>query len=312
MVCSGRETTVRFRNPANTATQFAWRDHQDNVVDNSYFVFHFTDSQQLTLTATDSRGCKSKASLEVDVVPPHIFAPRALCIDVGGFNLMLDERSSDSSRIRFYWDEGLNWNPAARVLLPAGTYKLPAQLIDPPFCKDSAEVQVYDSLGFVIAPADCEAFTVHTTGGSRPFSYQPTHAGGYSRFQLSDSVLQAPFDLLPDTFQSRIGYALGTDSCHRERSVYLLQPTRRVPQTSATPIQLYPNPGTSSFTLSGQFAAQDIVEVYDIQGKQLFRHLFSASQSVLTVDATDWASGLYFVRVSVNGQTTHNRMWIKN
>ena len=77
-------------------------------------------------------------------------------------------------------------------------------------------------------------------------------------------------------------------------------------------IAIYPNPSTGLFTVSTGNKAIDKVEVYDISGKVvLSANNFSNANSQTILDMRNVSGGIYFVKITSEGQSTVKRI-IKN
>lgn len=76
--------------------------------------------------------------------------------------------------------------------------------------------------------------------------------------------------------------------------------------------QNYPNPFNSSTTIEYSSVETDIVslKIYDVLGKEV-KTLFEGRQSAglyrVHIDASNWASGVYFIRIQVGNQFTQTR-----
>ncbi len=70
-------------------------------------------------------------------------------------------------------------------------------------------------------------------------------------------------------------------------------------------VSLYPNPASADvFISTGRSCTSLIVELYDVQGRQLhiFNNVQPASASVYTLNVTSFASGVYFVKLIADGE----------
>ena len=74
-------------------------------------------------------------------------------------------------------------------------------------------------------------------------------------------------------------------------------------------VAIYPNPSTGLFTVSTGNKAIDKVAVYDVTGKVvLSKNNFSNANSQTILDMRNVSSGVYFVRITSEGQSTIKRI----
>ena len=73
-------------------------------------------------------------------------------------------------------------------------------------------------------------------------------------------------------------------------------------------VALYPNPATTSVTLSG-IAGQATVSIVDMNGR--VKEEYSVSANTLTIDLTGYAQGAYFVRITGEQQTAIRKLIVK-
>lgn len=71
-------------------------------------------------------------------------------------------------------------------------------------------------------------------------------------------------------------------------------------------VSLYPNPSANQFTIDVSRAGRshDVVQVFDINGT-LIHWEQAGTQQRIVVDAIEWASGIYFVRLTSPEGKTH-------
>ncbi|HTL80714.1 MAG TPA: T9SS type A sorting domain-containing protein [Bacteroidia bacterium] len=74
-----------------------------------------------------------------------------------------------------------------------------------------------------------------------------------------------------------------------------VSPTGIQTYTNADPISVTPNPGNGQFTFSGTENDQTI-EVFDVTGKNIYTRKISGNS--IGIDLREYASGIYFYRVS--------------
>ena len=73
-------------------------------------------------------------------------------------------------------------------------------------------------------------------------------------------------------------------------------------------VEVYPNPGSN--TLNIRTALQNArVEVYDMNGR--FVHSQAITENLTTIDAGDWAEGVYVWKVMANGKEVEIGKWVK-
>jgi hypothetical protein len=138
-------------------------------------------------------------------------------------------------------------------------------------------------------------------------------AGSYPETALS--MDQFPFEVLPGVITDQPALAWtgsGFDQLFRMEGIELSEYSGiadlvAVPPTEFELATAYPNPFNSSTTLTVELpAVADLsVTVFNITGQQvaeLANGQFNAGQHNLTFDASNLASGLYFVRATVPGQ----------
>ena len=73
-------------------------------------------------------------------------------------------------------------------------------------------------------------------------------------------------------------------------------------------VSIYPNPATSTCTVSCDVAGSEIL-LYDLCGKQLLRQTMTSH--TLELNLSDYADGIYFVRVITDGKMIANSKLVK-
>jgi hypothetical protein len=84
----------------------------------------------------------------------------------------------------------------------------------------------------------------------------------------------------------------------------------------AAAIGPYPNPARSSarLDLTAQRAQSVTVEVYDVLGQRMYRtrrQVPARAASPLTIDVSDWSSGVYFLRIRGQAFTTTRKLVVR-
>ncbi len=78
---------------------------------------------------------------------------------------------------------------------------------------------------------------------------------------------------------------------------------------------IYPTPANinSEITINGEFNANDIIIIYDINGRKIFEKVFSSGQSSFNINLSKYKfqNGLYFVRLVSNNNIQTKKMLIK-
>jgi len=98
-----------------------------------------------------------------------------------------------------------------------------------------------------------------------------------------------------------------TDVTSGDSTHYFMQPAVGVNDliVSEGNINVYPNPGTGKFTINSSDAINS-VEVYNLLGKQVYSEQLSNQLSTAEIDISDFAKGIYFVKIS-DGKNTSTR-----
>lgn len=77
---------------------------------------------------------------------------------------------------------------------------------------------------------------------------------------------------------------------------------------SASSFKMYPNPTAGEFTVIG-LAINSTIKIFDTQGKLMFSQ--TAQQNQLTLDVSNFASGIYFLQVIESNGALTTKKWIK-
>ncbi len=74
-------------------------------------------------------------------------------------------------------------------------------------------------------------------------------------------------------------------------------------------LELYPNPTSESFTVqSSQLVSETTISLYDIQGKVLISEKMQPQNGTLTMDVSSLENGVYFVRISSEGNSVVKKL----
>ncbi|MGB1243152.1 MAG: T9SS type A sorting domain-containing protein, partial [Chitinophagales bacterium] len=71
--------------------------------------------------------------------------------------------------------------------------------------------------------------------------------------------------------------------------------------TTHYPTRFYPNPAKNQVTFEHRLTKDAVLEAYDLKGK-LMNHWELNKEDSLNLEVSDWASGLYLYRVSIEGR----------
>jgi hypothetical protein len=80
-----------------------------------------------------------------------------------------------------------------------------------------------------------------------------------------------------------------------------------VKETLTNAIQIYPNPTMDYFYILNSAQGLSEFEIWDCQGRVVLKGVVYFNVPV-KVESNDWASGVYWVRVTQDGLTHHSRM----
>lgn len=83
--------------------------------------------------------------------------------------------------------------------------------------------------------------------------------------------------------------------------------------STAAEFNLFPNPGRDQLSLAYPAHANGRlgVEVFSMEGKQIFPSMRAAGDNKLTVDMTDFPEGVYIIQLMVENEVVSTRKWVK-
>lgn len=114
----------------------------------------------------------------------------------------------------------------------------------------------------------------------------------------------------PQTIYVRVGNI--NRGCFVIASFIISVDTLSVDSFGFEDLVIYPNPTSEKLTVeSSQLVSETIISIYDIQGKMLFSEKMLPNKKAMTVDVSSFENGVYFVKISSEGNSAIKKL-IKN
>jgi len=82
-----------------------------------------------------------------------------------------------------------------------------------------------------------------------------------------------------------------------------------IEETSAVEISMYPNPAVDVFTISANGAILNKISVYDMSSRLV--KLIQVNAELVTMNANEFESGIYFVNIEVDGNVVRKKLIVK-
>jgi hypothetical protein len=83
-------------------------------------------------------------------------------------------------------------------------------------------------------------------------------------------------------------------------------------ETEASLFQVYPNPNEGSFSIRYSGGLEDVrIEITDASGRIVYNSSFEKQSEVLSVSLSDYAKGLYFLKLNYNGKQEVKKLIIE-
>ena len=121
--------------------------------------------------------------------------------------------------------------------------------------------------------------------------------------KINDEIDQNYFNTAPDLNNKAYWVISTKDGCY-QKSYYNI-PASVIQAASLSEINVYPNPFSSEITLKADMTDANLV-LTDVHGKQLRK--VKATGSEVTINLSDLASGVYFIRMIKDGQFSFTKI----
>lgn len=160
----------------------------------------------------------------------------------------------------------------------------------------------FDLSGGFLNSVVCEPYGEEGIGGSPYYwgTWSATNVGGW---EMNDGISQelSDGDWFACTYTS---WAPATPPSLPEAGIYYSS----IDENESVGISIYPNPTTG--LLSIQMLENNTVNIIDAHGRIILSQ--NASIGTLTVDLSDFASGIYFVETTVDGTVVREKLILNN
>lgn len=87
---------------------------------------------------------------------------------------------------------------------------------------------------------------------------------------------------------------------------WTITPSLNTAENSAQSFRVFPNPSRSTWNFMGNGQQIDAIAIYDVSGKVVYTATPAASET--TIDASEFASGMYIAKISAQGAVQHVRL----
>ena len=102
-------------------------------------------------------------------------------------------------------------------------------------------------------------------------------------------------------------------SCKWNRcNLYCIENVDGIEEDFSSSINVYPNPAKNQINISikdGIMESPVCVSIYDILGKVIYNEF--SSKNKITINSSDWASGLYTLRLEQNEKSIYKKIIIE-
>jgi len=268
---------------------------------------------QVKLKTQFTNGCIAEISRNIDVLiqPKANFTVNDIC--AGQTARFVNLTTGDKQGIQYEWDLGngtsTDFSPVRlynNTLTETYTVKLKASY--PGGCSD----EITKNLNITESPI-CN-FTIKNNGFLN-YTFTPSNTnyisyewflgqGGYSTVPITSYTYSIPRDYLV-TMKAK--NAAGCD-CEITQKVKVS--TGLNDKSVQSGISVYPNPNNGMFTVDNLENSSMKVEVYNLVGSKILSQ--TSEQGKQEVNMTAEASGVYLVKVTVNGITNNFKITIAN
>lgn len=119
--------------------------------------------------------------------------------------------------------------------------------------------------------------------------------------QMNQYNITGTFELC---YTVRVVGSTDTDNSNDKACVTITRGTDGIESVNAEGINVYPNPANNVINVANAENAQ--VSVFDVNGRMMFNTESAAANQ--TIDATNFANGLYIVRIVENGNVTTKKV----
>lgn len=246
-----------------------------------------------TITVTDANGCTSTAS-QVITLPAQLAATAATISDVSCYGENNGKATctptGGSAPYTYSWFPGGGVS-STESNLSAGIYTI--TVTDKNGCDAEASVIITQTAGMTIVmdstfatPGACngKAWVKSITGGAGPYTYSWSPGGA-----ITDTIKNKCEGIYCCTITQSNG-------CSQNVCVNISSTATGVDNVTggSSTIDIYPNPTTGQFTITGIESGM-VIEIYDYIGRKISNA--EATDATIQLNIAKEANGVYFVRI---------------
>ena len=257
------------------------------------------------VTVSDVNGCTSTSNVTVTSLNagPTLSAAPINVSCFGASDGVIDLTINATAATSISWSNGVNSEDLAN--LAAANYTV--VVVDANGCIASTTVAITQPSQLVISGTSTPTVSNDGTasasvvGGTPAYSYQWNNGG----------TTQTITNLIAGTYTVQVTDANG---CTQNGSIDVQQFTGTIDLDGLTSFELYPNPTNGFFNIKLEFTQQEAYEVavFNAVGQRILNYTDVNTQTLMPMDLSQQASGVYYVVVSTeNGRAVQRLILTK-
>jgi hypothetical protein len=306
-VCEGSAPLTYFISPVGGATGYTWSVTGNSSIisgqgTTSIDVQPGTGGSTISVTADNACGSSAPTTFVLTIQPAPIVALGADTTQCGG-TVTLDANNVGST---YMWSD-MSTNQTL-VVSASGAYSVSVTDGNGCFASDTVNVTI-NALPTVNAVAPS---MVCLDDGSMTLTSSTPAGGTWSGPGMSGNTF-TPMTAGAGSHQLTYTYTDSLGCTNFDTTTVTVDLCLGVNSAGAAVFGITPNPNNGSFVVEFNFASEKaIIEVVDVTGKvvQSTQVNSVASGSRATIHCNEQSNGVYFIRVTANGESTMKKMMI--